>query len=138
MMTRTLKDQWLRRPWWMNILFLFCLYMTFVYIPWDFFWKPVEHDREAWFVWVLSGWWAKATEPLHWLIYASGSYGFWKMRRWMWPWAALYATYVAVFMTWFWWHGGWLRPCILAGAAAISLWISRDRYWREDLRRHPV
>jgi len=92
------RKEWLRRPWWMNLIFLFCLYMTFVYIPWDFFVKPIERDREVWFVWVLSGWWAKATEPLHWLIYASGSYGFWKMRSWMWPWAAVYSAQVTIAM----------------------------------------
>ena len=28
----------------------------------------------------LTGWWAKATEPVHWLIYGAGAYGFWKMK----------------------------------------------------------
>ena len=59
-----------RRPWWMNALFGFCLYMTFIYMPFDFFWKSVESDDEVWFGVRLHGWYAKLTEPLHWLIYA--------------------------------------------------------------------
>ena len=35
-----------RRPWWMNGLFAFCLFMTFVYMPYDFLWKPVADDRK--------------------------------------------------------------------------------------------
>ncbi len=41
----------------------------------------------VWLGFMLTGWAAKATEPLHWLIYGAGAYGFWKMSRWMWPWA---------------------------------------------------
>ena len=65
-----------RRPWWMNALFAFCLFMTFVYMPYDMLWKPVEKDQEVWFGYLLHGWAAKATEPLHWAIYAAGAYGF--------------------------------------------------------------
>ncbi|MCE2459709.1 MAG: hypothetical protein J4F38_02895 [Pseudomonadales bacterium] len=36
--------------------------------------------------------------PLHWLIYAAGAYGFWKMKHWMWPWAAAYVGQVALAM----------------------------------------
>ena len=86
------------RPWWMNAMFVFCLYMTFVYLPFDLFWKPVERDEEVWFGIVLHGWWAKATAPLHWLIYGLGSWGFWRMARWMWPWAAVYCAQIAIGM----------------------------------------
>jgi hypothetical protein len=86
------------RPWWMNGLFAFCLFMTVAYMPYDMFWKPVESDQEVWFGFLLHGWAAKATEPLHWAIYAAGAYGFWKMRHWMHPWAALYTAQVAVGM----------------------------------------
>ena len=44
------------------------------------------------------GVWAKATEPLHWAIYAAGAGGFWKMKSWMWPWAAVYCAQVAIGM----------------------------------------
>lgn len=82
----------------MNLLGLFCLYMACVYLPFDMFFKPVADDREVWFGLALSGWWAKATEPIHWIIYALGAWGFWGMRRWMWPWAAVYAAQIAVGM----------------------------------------
>jgi hypothetical protein len=86
------------RPWWMNLLWGFCLYMTFVYMPFDLFLKPMARDQEVWFGITLTGVWAKATEPLHWIVYALGAWGFWKMRRWMWPWAAAYAAQIAVGM----------------------------------------
>ncbi len=86
------------RPWWMNLMFGFCLYMTFVYMPFDLFWKPVERDEEVWFGIVLHGVWAKATAPLHWLIYGAGSWGFWRKSAWMWPWAAVYCAQIAISM----------------------------------------
>jgi hypothetical protein len=86
------------RPWWMNALFAFCLFMTFIYMPYDFLWKPVEGDQEVWLGFLVRGFAAKATEPLHWAIYSAGAYGFWKMRSWMHPWAALYTAQVAVGM----------------------------------------
>jgi hypothetical protein len=98
--TSVTKD-WHSRSWWMNLIFYFCLYMTFIYLPFDLFFKPVEGDEEIWFGFTLTGWWAKATEPLHWLIYGLGSYGFWRMKTWMWPWASVYAAQVAIAMfTW--------------------------------------
>lgn len=93
-----LRDVLARRPWWMNALLAFCAYMTFVYMPFDFFLKPVEFDAEVWFGVLLRGWAAKATEPLHWAIYAAGAYGFWHMRSWMWPWAGLYVAQIAIAM----------------------------------------
>ena len=90
--------EWGKRRWWMNLTFLFCLYMTFIYLPFDLFLKPVADDEEVWLGFTLHGWWAKATEPLHWLIYAAGAYGFWKMKHWMWPWAAAYVGQVALAM----------------------------------------
>src|SRR5438045_8167907 len=82
----------------MNLLMLFCAYMALVHIPLDFFVKPVARDQEAWFGFLLHGWGAKLTEPLHWAIYAAGAYGFWRMRAWMRPWAAAYAAQVAIGM----------------------------------------
>ena len=76
----TVRQDWQRRPVWMNLIFYFCLYMTFLYMPFDLFFKPVAEDEEIWFGFTLTGWWAKATEPLHWLIYGAGAYGFAKMR----------------------------------------------------------
>jgi short-subunit dehydrogenase len=127
-----------RRPWWMNALMLFCAYMTFVYMPWDLFVKPVADDAEAWFGIVLRGWAAKATEPLHWAIYAAGAYGFWRMRPWMWPWAAMYASQVTIGM--FVWSvayvggvRGWILALLLLAVFAgltRALWAARERFQR--------
>ena len=77
---------------------VFCAYMAFVYVPWDFLWKPVSRDEEVWLGIMFTGWGAKLTEPLHWAIYAAGFYGFYRMRSWMWPWAAAYVGSVALGM----------------------------------------
>lgn len=93
-----LKQALNQRPWWLNIIWLFCLYMTFIYMPFDMFTKPYAQWEEVWFGVQLTGWPAKLTEPLHWFIYGAGSYGIWKMKQWMWPWGALYATQVVIAM----------------------------------------
>jgi len=67
-------------------------------MPFDLFLKPVADDEEIWFGFTLTGWWAKATEPLHWLIYGSGAYGFWRMKTWMWPWASVYVAQIVIAM----------------------------------------
>ena len=130
-----LKAEWQKRPWWMNLIFLFCLYMTFIYMPFDMFFKPVAEDVEVWFGFALYGWWAKATEPLHWLIYGFGAYGFWQMKRWLHPWAAIYVLQIGVAMLVF--AGlrggemGWLTgliPFIVFGLIAVALWMSRERF----------
>jgi len=125
-----------RRPLWMNALLGFCAFMTFVYVPWDFFAKPVAEDAEAWFGFLLRGWAAKATEPLHFAIYAAGTYGFWHMRSWMWPWAAVYVAQIAIGMAV--WAIAFLGGAkgVLVGVAsaaplagiAVALWRSRDRF----------
>jgi hypothetical protein len=96
--TEIIRDDWLRRPWWMSLIFLFCLYMTFIYMPFDIFVKPVAEDHEIWFGFTLTGWAAKLTEPFHWLIYGLGAYGFRSMKAWMWPWAGVYAAQVVIAM----------------------------------------
>jgi hypothetical protein len=124
-----------RRPAWMNALLLFCAYMTFVYLPFDLLWKPVEHDEEVWFGLVLHGWAAKATEPLHWAIYAAGTWGFWRMRPWMHPWAALYVVQIAIGM--FVWSlhdarspGAWsgVIAALPFLVLALVLWRSKERF----------
>jgi hypothetical protein len=124
-----------RRPWWMNLILGFCLYMTFVYMPFDLFVKPVAVDDEVWFGVVVHGWWAKVTEPLHWAIYAAGAYGFWAMRPWLWPWASLYVAQIAVGMLV--WNlrdprgGGWIMGALAAALfamLAIALWRARGRF----------
>ncbi len=122
------------RPIWMNILMVFCGYMTFFYLPWDLFVKPVAVDQEVWFGLMLTGWAAKATEPLHWAIYAAGTYGFWKMRAWMWPWASLYVAQIALSM--FVWQllderGSGLNGALTAVpfiVLTVMLWRARTRF----------
>src|SRR5512147_2883798 len=136
------REQLGRRPWWMNGLMLFCAYMALVHEPWDLFCKPVANDAEAWFGFLLRGWAAKATEPIHWAIFAAGAYGFWRMRSWMWPWAALYAAQVAIGMA-VWnvvyvggprgWAGG-LAALIPLGAIALALWNTRSLFGRRGAR----
>jgi short-subunit dehydrogenase len=138
-----LREMLERRPTWMNALLVFCIYMAFVFMPWDFLVKPVARDQEAWFGLLLTGWAAKATEPLHWLIYGAGVYGFWRMRPWMWPWAALYAAQVAIGMgVWPILHYGGVRGVAIGSAAFVplafvsaGLWRARDRF---RTRRPPL
>lgn len=125
-----------RRPWWMNLIFGFCLYMTFIYMPYDMFVKPVAADAEVWFGILVHGWAAKLTEPLHWAIYAAGAYGFWKMRPWLWPWAALYVGQIGVGML-VWsvrdlrGHWAWgAAALVLFGSLAVVLWRARDLFRR--------
>ena len=130
----TLSKDWHSRPWWMNLTFYFCLYMTFIYLPFDLFLKPVDGDEEIWFGFTLTGWWAKATEPLHWLIYGLGTYGFWKMKTWMWPWASVYVAQIVIAM--FVWNilndmGSLMSAFISASIFSIpmiALWRSREEF----------
>lgn len=121
----------------MNLLLVFCLYMTFVYMPFDLLLKPVAEDEEVWLGITLHGWAAKATAPLHWLIYGAGAFGFWRMRPWMWPWAAAYALQVSVAMLV--WNvvdprgGGWpagLLGAVLFAVPAVALWRARALFER--------
>ena len=109
--------------------------MACIYMPFDLFTKPVAGAEEVWFGFTLHGWWAKATEPLHWAIYAAGAYGFWRMRPWMWPWAALYAAQVALAMAL--WNlldpgGGGLLVAVASGGLfvvpTVALWRARPRF----------
>ena len=113
----------------------FCAFMALVYVPYDFFWKPVDRDQEVWVGFMLTGWAAKATEPLHWAIYAAGAWGFWKMRAWMHPWAALYCGSVALGMAI--WGVRDARPsslyvglagCVPFALLTAALWRARYRF----------
>jgi hypothetical protein len=131
-----LRHNFTRRPLWMNALMLFCTYMTFVYVPWDLFVKPVAVDEEVWFGIRFHGWAAKAATPLHWAIYAAGTWGFWHMRPWMWPWAAVYAGQVAIGMlVWPILYvegvGGWIFGLVafaVFGALTLALWRARELF----------
>lgn len=132
---------WLRlvfsgRPSWMNALMVFCAYMAIVYVPWDFFMKPAALDEEVWFGIRFHGLAAKWTEPLHWAIYAAGAYGFLRMRRWMWPWAAVYVGQIAISMlVWPWLYvegfGGFLFGVVSFAAFAFltrALWRAQEAF----------
>jgi hypothetical protein len=95
---RILRENLKRRPIWMNGVLLFCAFMAFFYVPWDFFLKPVAVAEEVWFGLLLTGWAAKITEPLHWLIYIGGTIGLWRMSPWVFPWASLYTLQIALGM----------------------------------------
>jgi len=124
-----------QRPWWMTGLLGFCAFMALVYVPYDFFVKPVDRDQEVWAGFMLTGWAAKATEPLHFAIYAAGAWGFWKMRAWMHPWAAVYSASVALGMLI--WGGRSADPkALYVGLAGFvpfaaltrALWRARSRF----------
>jgi hypothetical protein len=133
--TGLIGADWRRRPWWMSLLFYFCCYMAFIYMPFDLFFKPVAQDHEIWFGFSLTGWWAKATEPVHWFVYGAGVYGFRHMRSWMWPWTAIYAA--QVFIAMIVWNlvnteGGGIVASIVAGAISalpmIALWRAKNLF----------
>ncbi len=130
-----LRENARTRPLWMNFLLAFCAYMTFIYVPWDFLFKPVAEDAEVWFGVMLTGWAAKATEPLHWLIYGAGTVGFWKMKSWMFPWASLYVVQIAIGMfVWQWLDergqgvlGGSIAAAVFM-LLAVALWRAKPRF----------
>ncbi len=117
---------------------VFCGYMAFNYLPWDFFVKPVDVDQEVWFGIRVTGWAAKAAEIPHWAVYAAGTFGFWHMRPWMWPWAAVYTAQIAVGMlVWslreFEGSRAWLSGIgsfAPFAALAYALWNARPRFQR--------
>ena len=89
---------------------------------------------------MLTGWAAKATNPLHWLIYPFGMVDFYRLRPWMHPWAALYTAQVAV-ATFVWSFRDDSVP--LVGAIVLSgvvlglawlLWQSNDRFQKTRSR----
>ncbi len=124
------------RPWWMNILMVFCVYMTFIYVPWDIFWKPVADDREVWFGIMFTGWAAKLMALPHWFVYGAGVYGFRRMRPWMRIWGTAYIAQIALGML-VWtilelggllgWIFGMI-PAGILGALAVVFWNARDQF----------
>ena len=117
------------RPLWVNVVLAFTAFMTFVYTPWDLFWKPVAGDQEVWFGILLTGWAAKATEPIHWAIYAAFTWGLWKMRPWMRFWGTAYILQLAIGMLV--WNLRDPRGHILAGIASGAAFAGLAfAFWR--------
>ena len=130
-----IRRDFMRRPWWMTAMYVFCLYMTFIYMPFDIFLKPLANDEEVWFGITFHQEWAKALAPLHWVVYAGMAWGFFRMHRWMWPWASVYVIQVSFSMVV--WNllderGAGLLAGLVAGiiflVPAIALWRARDLF----------
>lgn len=125
----------------MNLLLAFCAYMTFIYVPWDIFFKPLAEDVEVWFGYALVGWWAKAGAVLHWLVYGFGTWGFWHMKRWLPLWAAIYILQIAFSMlVWATLEGrsSWWQATIVALVfvlLALALFKSRDRFGQQATKQ---
>jgi len=118
--------EWLRvvfagRPAWMNAIFLFCVYMAAIYVPWDLFLKPVERDEEVWFGILFHGTAAKLLALPHWFVYGAGAYGFLRMRPFLWPWAPLYVLQIAIGMVvWAWLYTDGWGPRLAGAVAAVA------------------
>ena len=82
------------RPWWATAMAGFCL-AALAFIAVRDLTLPHVRDVEVWAGFELRGWAALATAPLHWAVFAVGAWGFWTCRAWIWPWAAVYAFYIA-------------------------------------------
>jgi len=127
------------RPWWMNAVMVFCAWMTFVYMPWDIFVKPVAADEEVWFGFLFTGVAAKWLAIPHWVVYAGGLYGFRRMRPWMALAAPAYSAQVAIGMfLWPMFHYGSLTGFVLGvisvvpfAALTAAFWNSRE-FFLED------
>lgn len=143
-MREWLQHQIGRRPWWMNLMLLFCAYMALVYVPWDLFMKPVAVDQEVWFGFRFHGWTAKLLAIPHWAVYAAGTVGFWRLSRWMHPWAAVYALQMTIAMiVWpvLYQHGPSRFAFALAAGALFAwvpwiLWRARDVFQPPSGREH--
>lgn len=133
-----LEGQWRKRPWWMNGMLLFCLYMTFVYLPYDLFVKPVADDEEVWFGIRFHGFWAKLLAVPHWVVYALGAVGLWRMSPWARPFLALYLVQVAIsFAVWPWLYRAddplAMRLLGSVPTAVFFLWLAYQ-VWRASAR----
>lgn len=129
-MNEWLHDLFRDRPWWMNVVMVFCAYMAFVYVPWDLFWKPAAVDREVWFGITFSGGWAKLMAIPHWFVYGAAVYGFRRRRPWMAIAAPLYTAQVG-FGMWLWpiLHIGGLTGFFLGVIAAVPFALLTWAFW---------
>ncbi|MGD8415513.1 MAG: hypothetical protein PVH91_00505 [Pseudomonadales bacterium] len=125
--------EWAKRPWWLNVLLGFCLFMTVIYSPFDVVLKPLAQDQDVWLGYTFTGWAAKAGGVVHWIVYGTLTWGLWVMRPWAWLLGSLYATQVALAM--FLWPlfnaGSWMYAVVagtLFAVPAVALWRARDRF----------
>tara|TARA_Y100000031_G_scaffold34188_1_gene38247 strand:+ start:509 stop:934 length:426 start_codon:yes stop_codon:yes gene_type:complete len=131
-----LLNQYRSRPLWMNGLLFFCGYMTFIYLPWDIFLKPLAEDQEVWFGIMFTGWAAKGGAVLHWLVYGAGTYGFIKMKSWMHPWSEAYVLQIAFSMfIWSYLNSEDSIAGIVVGLVSAALFFGlAAMLWRARLR----
>jgi len=126
-----------RRPWWMNGLMVACALLAGVIIPLDLFCTPLARDEQVWFGVMLTGWPAKLGTLAHWAVYAAGAYGFWHLRSWMWPWAAVAAAQVAFSMTlWPLLYRSGARAVLAALAGGLFYAAIAWALWRARLLFH--
>jgi short-subunit dehydrogenase len=134
-----LADVFRGRPVWMNAALVFSAYMTFVYVPWDFLWKPAAHDEEVWFGILFTGRTAKLLEIPHWIVYATLTYGLRRMRPWAGTLGALYSAQIAIGM--FIWSlaslEGWLLPLFVGIISAIPFGVLSLAFWASEEFRGP-
>ena len=137
-MFKQLKQNFALRPIWMNAVMGFCFFMTFIYLPWDIFIKPLAEDQEVWFGVLFYGWLAKLGALLHWFVYGAGFFGLWKMKSWLHPWIELYILQVAYSMLV--WNFMATEGSALWGGiavAAIFAFLAYGFYMKKDLFDFP-
>lgn len=103
------------RPCWATGLALFCAATVVFLAARDLLVADVR-DTEVWLGFELRGWPARITAPLHWAIFGAGAWGYWHVRPWVWPWASVYALYVAAS------HGVWNLTSPSGGGASAAAW----------------
>jgi hypothetical protein len=74
---------------------VFCLATVAFLVTRDLF-DTSARDVEVWFGVELRGTAARLTAPIHWALFLTGAWGFWRARPWILPAAAVYAFYVAL------------------------------------------
>jgi hypothetical protein len=79
----------------MTVLAGVCFAVLVISIPRDLFF-PASRDVEVWFGFELHGPAAWLTAPIHWAIFAVGTWAAWTDRRWIVPWAVGYVLYAAL------------------------------------------
>jgi len=125
-----LTDLFRDRAWWMNAAMVFCAFMTFVYMPWDIFWKPVAEDQEVWFGFMFTGASAKFTALPHWFVYGAGFYGLRRRRPWMGVAGAIYVGQVTIGMfLWPIFQYGSILGFVLGLIAAVPFALLTMAFW---------
>lgn len=84
-----------QRPAWATALAGLCA-ATVVFLVTRDIVVPEVRAVEIWLGFELRGWLALATAPIHYAIFGAAAWGYWHCRAWIWPWAAVYAFYIAV------------------------------------------